>query len=125
VKSKKDAAEFYNRLDNTLQIDYGMRLEYFSNDLEAVTAWLGANHEPEDVEELVCYIKTNAYRVNDNYQEYLGNSGKTVMAVHYEKYSVTIIIYGTGKMIEFSRADLHQDDVELIADALHKQYIHN
>jgi hypothetical protein len=51
--------KFYTELDNTLQEDYGIRLEYLGNDLDTVISWLLANNEVDDVEDLIDFIKRN------------------------------------------------------------------
>jgi hypothetical protein len=51
--------KFYTELDNTLQDDYGIRLEYLGNDLDTVISWLLANNEVDDVEDLIDFIKRN------------------------------------------------------------------
>jgi hypothetical protein len=51
--------KFYTELDNTLQEDYGIRLEYLGNDLDTVISWLLANNEIDDVEDLIDFIKRN------------------------------------------------------------------
>jgi hypothetical protein len=51
--------KFYTELDNTLQEDYGIRLEYLGNDLDTVISWLLANNEIDGVEDLIDFIKRN------------------------------------------------------------------
>jgi hypothetical protein len=51
--------KFYTELDNTLQEDYGIRLEYLGNDLDTVISWLLANNKIDDVEDLIDFIKRN------------------------------------------------------------------
>jgi hypothetical protein len=51
--------KFYTELDNTLQDDYGIRLEYLGNDLDTVISWLLVNNEVDDVEDLIDFIKRN------------------------------------------------------------------
>jgi hypothetical protein len=51
--------KFYTELDNTLQEDYGIRLEYLGNDLDTVISWLLANNGIDDVEDLIDFIKRN------------------------------------------------------------------
>jgi hypothetical protein len=49
---------FSERLNNTLQEDYGMYLEYF-RDFQDVITYLANNYPEDDVEELIELIKSH------------------------------------------------------------------
>jgi len=51
--------KYYTELDNTLQEDYGIRLEYLGNDLDRGIAHLLRNFDFDDVAPLIDFINRN------------------------------------------------------------------